>query len=459
MEKDEKNTLLTKQALLSQDTPQAHSPKPPMTSDSIHFRSEEVQEILGTPPRWIVRYGIGSIFAVLLILVTGSYFFKYPDILTARITITTENLPAALTSKTSGRIDTLFVSEKQLVKAGTILAEMENAAILEDVLQLEKGFVSTATNPANVFVFTENALQLGELQSFYENFSKASIDDAFFKRTQFYPKKIAAIERQIVQYRQILNRNKKQVQWSQKQLESSQKLYRNDSILYANGVITGVEYENSRTAYLQQLQSHGNIQISVNNQELAIAQQEQTILDLQQQEQQEQSRLQSELQSAKHQLQAQILQWKQQYLLIAPIDGICTFTKYWKPNQNIIAGEVLATVVPEGKSHIVGRIELPPAGAGKVKEGQMVNVKFDNYPYMEYGMVRVQIKHISLVPITKDNTKSYILEVEFPETGLRTNYGKELDFSQEMTGTAEIITEDLRLLQKLLNPIKELWKR
>ena len=51
-----------------------------------------------------------------------------------------------------------------------------------------------------------------------------------------------------------------------------------------------------------------------------------------------------------------------------------------------------------------------------------------------------------------------MLEVEFPEK-LLTNYGKELTFSQEMTGSAEIITEDLRLLDKFLNPIKAVIKR
>jgi len=34
----------------------------------------------------------------------------------------------------------------------------------------------------------------------------------------------------------------------------------------------------------------------------------------------------------------------------------------------------------------LGKIELSPRGAGKVKEGQFVNVKFDNFPYMEYGI-------------------------------------------------------------------------
>jgi len=101
---------------------------------------------------------------------------------------------------------------------------------------------------------------------------------------------------------------------------------------------------------------------------------------------------------------------------------------------------------------------LPTQGAGKVKIGQMVNVKLDNFPYMEYGVIRVQVKNIALVPILLYDERRYVLEVDFPDV-LQTNYGKTLPFSQEMQGTAEIITDDLRLLDRFLQPIRALWNR
>ena len=56
---------------------------------------------------------------------------------TATITVTTENLPAGVMAKTTGRIDTLFVHEKQEVKQGDLLAVIENAARFEDILELK----------------------------------------------------------------------------------------------------------------------------------------------------------------------------------------------------------------------------------------------------------------------------------------------------------------------------------
>ena len=150
--------------------------------------------------------------------------------------------------------------------------------------------------------------------------------------------------------------------------------------------------------------------MSVDNQQMSILQSEQSIFDLEQQRIDEEQQLTSALTSAKEQLAAQIRQWEQTYLLVAPCDGKVTFTKYWQKNQNVNAGEVLVTVVPDGDTQV------------------------------------------------DENTKAYMLEVEFPEN-LVTTYGKELTFSQEMTGTAEIITEDLRLLDKFINPIRAVIKK
>ena len=69
-------------------------------------------------------------------------------------------------------------------------------------------------------------------------------------------------------------------------------------------------------------------------------------------------------------------------------------------------------------------------------------------------MVRARVKAISLVP----ENELYSLELEFPD-GLRTNYNRNLEFSQSLQGTAEIITDDIQLLIRILNPLKALFKK
>jgi HlyD family secretion protein len=232
-----------------------------------------------------------------------------------------------------------------------------------------------------------------------------------------------------------------------------------DSTLYARKALSAAEYQNAKNIYLQQQQSYESAKLGIDNQSMSILQSEQAIFDLEQQRNEQFNNLQIALTGTYEQLQTQIKNWEQTYLIVSPVNGTVTLTKYQQKNQNISAGEILLTIVPNDNTKITGKVLLPPQGAGKVKEGQMVNVKFDNFPYMEFGIVRVQIKNISLIPVTVgENQKAYLLEVDFPEN-LKTNYGKELTFSQEMTGSAEIITEDLRLLDKFLNPIRAVIKK
>ena len=434
-----------------------------LSEDNLNLRSEEVQEILGRPPKWIVRVGISIIFVVVAGLFVGSYFLKYPDILPAPITVTTENLPAGVMAMTTGKIDTIAVAEKQTVKEGELLAVIRNPAKLEDVMavkqMLEVADTVDVETCHGASLQNGASLQLGDLQSAYTAFDNALTDYRHFVETDYHNRKIAVIRKQIAAQKNLLQKTVNQLNISRKQLATAQKLFEIDSMLYSNAALSLVDYQSARNSLLQQLSSLESSKMSVDNQRMSILQSEQSIFDLEQQRIDEEQRLTSALTSAKEQLAAQIRQWEQTYLLVAPCDGKVTFTKYWQKNQNVNAGEVLVTVVPDGDTQVVGKILLPQQGAGKVKVGQTVNVKLDNFPYLEYGMVKVCIRNISMVPVQVDeNTKAYMLEVEFPEN-LVTTYGKLLTFSQEMTGTAEIITEDLRLLDKFINPIRAVIKK
>ena len=126
-------------------------------------------------------------------------------------------------------------------------------------------------------------------------------------------------------------------------------------------------------------------------------------------------------------------------MLISPVDGIVSFTRFWNANQSVVKDEPVITVVPLETGNFLGRINLKMQRSGKVKPGQKVNIKLSGYPYLEYGMVRGVIKSKSLVA----SRDAYIIEIDLPD-GLTTLYGMKLDFTQNMQGTAEIITEDIQ---------------
>lgn len=133
-----------------------------------------------------------------------------------------------------------------------------------------------------------------------------------------------------------------------------------------------------------------------------------------------------------------------------------SFLNFWNTNQTIKEGDLVFTVIPNQNSEsFIAKLRTPVKNSGKIKIGQSVNIKLENYPYTEFGVLNGQIKSISRVP---DDQKSYLIDVELPHK-LITSYNIEIEFSQEMFASAEIITEDLRLIERFFYQFKQIASR
>jgi HlyD family secretion protein len=114
----------------------------------------------------------------------------------------------------------------------------------------------------------------------------------------------------------------------------------------------------------------------------------------------------------------------------------------------------MLTIVPTNNSgKMIGKAILPLERSGKVKPTMRANIRLDGYPYQEFGSIEAVVKNISAVP----QENSYQIELEIPAT-LITTYQKEISFRQEMQGTANIITEDRRILERVFDKILSAFK-
>lgn len=103
-------------------------------SDNLHLRSEEVQEIISTPPAWLIRWGITLVFILTCLIILLSFFITYPDYIQAKVLVTTRVPPERIVARTSGQIEKLFVENGDHVVTGQALAAIKSTAKLEDVL-------------------------------------------------------------------------------------------------------------------------------------------------------------------------------------------------------------------------------------------------------------------------------------------------------------------------------------
>ncbi len=426
-----------------------------MPLDQLNIRTEEIDEILGKTPNKIIRWGVTVIFLIIIVLLTGSWFFTYPDKIVSSIEISTLNPPAVVVAKATGKIASLYVHNNESVYEGQLLAIIENPADYKDIIhsnQLADSLIhlSTDRNTLNLLKrFQMHKMNLGELQQNFSIFVSAYNNLVNFLHLRYFYKKIEAVKRQISDHKTYYNYTVDQKRTMMSDFKLAEKDYRRYRKLFANNTIPEAELDKSKSRYLNKKYAFESIRTSLANIKIQISQLQSNILDLQLQQKQQQGKLLISLKGAYNNFKAQSEIWGNRYLLKSPISGLCVFTKFRSQNQNITMGEKVVTIVPLGDKNIFGRLLLPVRGAGKVRVGQSVNIRLSNYPYMEFGQLMGVITNISSVP----SDGFYYVKVSLPK-GMTTSYNIRIPFSQNLQGSAEIITKDIRLFYRMLQPVK-----
>lgn len=421
----------------------------------IELRSEDFNEVLGKVPPWILRWGITMIAVMVLVLLIGSAVFKYPDTISSTITLTGSTPVVGVVSKTSGKIQELYVENNQQVKANSFLAVIENPAQTADVVQLKEIVQRLEHNLDTIALMPSRQLQLGNLQSLYSSFYLAVSEYRQFVKVAYHLKKIDLMKDRIVKNETYYKNMLRQQDFSKEQVQISRQQYARDSLLGTKGLLSQEEVENSYKQSLQTFLSAENMNRSLENLQIQITQMRESLYDTEYQYLDKKNTLETQLRSFINQIKTEIETWEMNYVLTTPIDGEVTFTQYWTKNQNVSAGSIVFNVVPQDQGEIIGKALLPTARSGKVKKGQKVNIRFSNYPENEYGIVKGVVDNISLIPAAgATEQKTYVVDIRLPDK-LKTTYNKELFFLPEMEGQADIITEDITLLERFLLPVKK----
>ncbi|MCL1938487.1 MAG: HlyD family secretion protein [Candidatus Azobacteroides sp.] len=425
-------------------------------ADKIELRSEEMQDILTRPPHILVRSGTSVICGVILLLLAGSFFFSYPDIVNDEILITTNNPPVWLIAKANGKIKELNCLDKQVVRAGEILAVIENPANTMEIQKIKSLLSQSAMNDSVFYLPKEllnTSYELGNIQNIYSAFVRVATEYGNFLSLNATQKEKEALNAQIAGHKTYSVNLRTQLELKQEELEIAKSTYERENHLFERGIISRAEMEIAKSAWLNTKQSLQQVQTNIASDEIESAQLRESLSKLNIQYQREQNSLFSNLKTATNELETAIENWEQTYLLVSPIDGTVTFNTFWTNNQFVHTDDKVMAVIPENTEKILGRIKSSESMSGKIKTGQRVNIKINGYPYMEYGTLQGKVKAISLVP----NENSYAIEVDLFQ-GLMTNTGKILDFTGELTGQAEIITDDRSVFSRISSPLRYLIK-
>jgi HlyD family type I secretion membrane fusion protein len=144
-----------------------------------------------------------------------------------------------------------------------------------------------------------------------------------------------------------------------------------------------------------------------------------------------------------------------QGFLHAPVSGTVSTLNVRNVGEVVQPGQAIAEIAPAGKPLVLSAL-VPSQKAGFIKPGMAVQVKLDAYPYQNYGIVPGEVTAIS--PDSKPDERLgqvYRVEIKLARSHIVKDH-QEVRFQAGQTASAEIVTRDRRIVEVLIDPIRQL---
>ena len=420
--------------------------------NGIDIRSEEVQEILGTPPGWLVRWGSSIAFAVVVGFGWVSYLIRYPDKVISDIKVTSMDPPRRIRAENSLNISKILINNEDTVKTNQTLITFNAKGNFEDVLLLDKYITNLESiNDSTLLYFNPpRRLILGELQeSLYDFFEKQEALRQFIG-SKFDDLDVQQLKLEMNNLRRAIQIDQLAMENLEEEMSIVNKRYDKQKQGVKEFVLAPKVLDQTKEKVLR-LERERQVQESaIRNKEFQIQSIQNRINGVTQTNFEGQMAAQKDLEDSFNNLVNQIEDWKKSYTISSPIDGIALIpNENVKDNAYVTKDQVLLHIIPFNQGDVIGKINLQLSGSGKVREGQVVIVKFESYPFQEFGAVKGKITWKGSIP----TNNSIPVKVHFPR-GLITTMGRSIEPNQEMVGIAEIITADKRFIERIFESFR-----
>ena len=419
----------------------------------IQIRSDEVQAILSYIPLWIIRWGITVICLVVAMLFGMAAWIQYPDVIYGRAQLTTQSLPTAVIARSNGKLIHVKVTDGKEVEKDDTLAVIDNPTTFESFLKLQKQI--NVWDKLDVKVFRKASKpsfeSLGNLQSTYSQLLKNISDYQDFTLLNTSKQKKESIEKEIESYKKLRDDMNRQYNLLQEDITIMKKNMERYEALADSGDVAKIDAEEQRSRWLQQKRMAENIKMQQQQYNSQIASLETQIVTYSSDNDLQKLQLESNITTTLNSLKGELDTWSINYIIKAPVSGKASVPNTTQEQKTVKSGDEILTIVPKNAGEVFALVYLESMGLGKVETQQDVNIKLDGYPHSKFGLVKGKVATID--QISRDD--KYRTEIELPQ-GLKTTFNETLKFKQDMRGTAEIITKDATVLERILEQFIEL---
>jgi hemolysin D len=467
--------------------------------------SDSTQELLDSLPKVWIRGILYLLVAFTAIALPWAMFSQVDETGVARGRLEPKGATIRLDAQTAGTVTDVRVKEGQQVQKGQVLLELDSDLLRTDLQQgqtklegQKNRLVQLQQGRNQLLTASTTQQQQNQAQSAEKN---AQLDQA---RQALSANKITtpflASEKlaQVNQAKQALNSANTSLILAdskfQKDLEEVKRYHQ----LWQQGVIPEVklvevdrlaaesrklraqaqadidlskerlqEQQQSYQKLLQQSQSDGKqveykLQEQQGNQEslrrggeLALLKSQEQLKDLDGQI----TILKTEMTQSQSQIYALQVQLEQR-IVRSPANGTIFQFPIQKAKAYLQPGQLVAQIAPQGSTLIL-KAQIPNQNSGFLQVGMPVKLKFDAYPFQDYGVVAGQLRWKSpdsrKLESGQSQSEVFDLEIDLEKTVIQAQ-NQRIELAPGQTATAEVVVRQRRIIDFILDPFTQLQK-
>jgi hemolysin D len=432
------------------------SPDPPLDwNDAAEDWSSITQETLNTLPKVWTRGLLYLLIGLTAIVLPWAMLSRVDEVDVAKGRLEPKGKTIRLDAAVSGTVARMRVKEGQTVQAGQSLMELESTVIVNDLEQAQAK-QEGQVNRLNQLSVLQTQLQMTTRTQQQQSRAQAAEQSA----------EMARIEERLVA-------NESAIAAAQAILEKDQERVARFQALREQGVISGAQVEDAERSRIENNQKWQQSQAELQESRAELQKQKSAlqrvlregdlaVIDNEKQSQElatQISDLKAEIAQSQKQIQSLQYQW-QQRILYAPVDGIIFQLPIQNPGAVVQPGTLIAQIAPRGAPMIL-RSQISSQDMGFLKVGLPVKVKFDAYPFQDYGVIAGRLSWISpdskLVQVGQRQQEMFELEVELAQSYVQAG-NKQIVLTPGLTATAEVVVRQRRVIDFFTDPFKQLQK-
>jgi len=366
--------------------------------DQISLRSEMAREVLSNNPDFSERWSLLIFLIILLVVLSTSWFIKYPDIIEASATLTAANAPKEIILRQEGRLERLFARNNGKVDKNEVFGWIESTADHRQLIDLSArvdsaiALLTLGRLKETSVLFGKKYEALGEMQSTYQQFITAWQLFNDYMINGFYERKKGIVQNDCRGLEIARKTILEQKELATRDLKLAEETFRIKKQLFDEKVISKDELRAEESKFLNKEQAIPLLDAALASND---TQEREKIKELDQLDHdltQEKIIFQQALQS----LKSAVDDWKKKYLLQSPVAGTIFFTVPLQENQFLPSGKLLGYISPDD-SHIYAEANLPQINFGKIDTGMKVQLRLAAYPYQEAGFLEGTLNYVSRV--------------------------------------------------------------